>query len=70
MLRRYSIALWVVLALMAVSALPASANILHSATATANCQGYTLTAVAGNLAVGTTYTIDYTFTITCNGGTR
>jgi hypothetical protein len=69
MLRKHSIALWILLALMAVSALPASANVLHSATATANCQGYTLTAVAGNLAIGTTYTIDYTFTITCNGGT-
>ena len=69
MLRKHSIALWIVLALMAVSALPANANILHSATATANCQGYTLTAVAGNLEIGTTYTIDYTLTITCNGGT-
>ena len=69
MLRKYSITLWLVLAFMALSALPASANVLHSATATANCQGYTLTAVAEDLAIGTTYTIAFNFTITCNGGT-
>jgi hypothetical protein len=69
MLRKYSIVLWLVLAFMAVSALPASANVLHSATAAANCQGYTLTAVAEDLAVGKTYTIAFNFTITCNGGT-
>ena len=69
MLRHHSIALWILLALIAVSALPASANILHTATATANCQGYTLTAVAEDLGIGRTYTIDYNFTITCNGGT-
>jgi hypothetical protein len=68
MLRKHSIALLFGLALMAVSALPASANVLHSATATANCQGYTLTAVAADLAIGKTYTIDYTFTVTCDGG--
>jgi hypothetical protein len=69
MLRKHSIALWIALAVMTVSALPASANILHSATATANCQGYTLTAVAEDLAIGKTYTIGFNFTITCNGGT-
>jgi hypothetical protein len=52
--------------LMAVLAPPASANILTSATATANCQGYNLSVSAKDLTVGKTYTIDYTFTLTCD----
>jgi len=60
--------LWTVLGLVAVSATPASAHVLKSATASANCQGYTLTAVAQSLTVGRTYTIDYNFAVTCNGG--
>ena len=51
--------------MMAISALPAKANILTSATATANCQGYSLSVNASDLTVGTTYTIDYSFTIAC-----
>ena len=64
-----SISLWVVLGLVAISAVPASANQLQSARATANCQGYKLSVVAVALTVGRTYTVDYNFTITCNGGT-
>ena len=60
--------LWVVLGFTVLSALPASANVLYSATATANCQGYALTAVAQDLIVGQTYTLNYNFTLTCNGG--
>jgi len=68
MFKKRSSILWIILGLMAILAAPANANVLKSATATANCQGYTLTAVAQNLAVGRTYTIDYNFAITCNGG--
>ncbi len=51
--------------MMAISAVPARANILTSATATANCQGYGLSVNATELTVGVTYTIDYSFTVTC-----
>jgi len=51
--------------------LPAMANhnVLASASATADCNGYTLTVEAIHLIVGTQYTIDYTFTLTCDGST-
>jgi hypothetical protein len=68
MFQKHSAILWMVLALIAISAVPASAHQLQSATATANCQGYNLTATAVALGIGKTYTIDYNFTITCNGG--
>ncbi len=68
MSKKHSVALFVVLALMMLSALPASANVLKSATATANCQGYTLTATAADLVKGKTYVIDYNFALSCNGG--
>jgi hypothetical protein len=60
--------LWMVLGLMAISAVPASAHQLKTASATANCQGYTLTVVAVGLTVGRTYTVDYNFTVTCGNG--
>ncbi|MFZ0799032.1 MAG: hypothetical protein WCA13_12475 [Terriglobales bacterium] len=66
--RAASMLLWMVLALVAISAVPASAHVLKSATATANCQGFTLTLAAADLTPGATYVIDYTFTITCNNG--
>jgi len=53
--------------LQSESAIPALANILSSATATADCSGFTLTFNAVDLSPGTQYTIDYTFTLTCNG---
>ena len=56
-----------VLGLLLVFAIPALANILSSATATADCSGFTLTFNAVDLSPGTQYTIDYTFTLTCNG---
>jgi hypothetical protein len=68
MFKKHSALLWIVLGILAISARPALANKLDSATATANCQGYTLTAVAGDLQPGKVYTIDYNFTITCSGG--
>src|SRR5690349_9034696 len=68
MFKRSSALLWVVLGVMAISAVPASANVLKSATATADCQGYSLTAVTKFLSIGKTYTINYNFAITCNGG--
>jgi len=65
MLKKRSVALLAALGMMVISALPASANILTSATATANCQGYAMTVNATDLTVGTTYTIDYSSTVTC-----
>lgn len=66
--RAVSTILWIVLAFVAVSAAPAHAHVLKSATATANCQGFILTMVAIDLTPGRTYVIDYTFTINCNNG--
>ena len=43
------------------------ANILTSAHATADCNGYTLTVDAGDLSPGRVYTIDYSFILTCGG---
>jgi len=48
MFRKHSVALWIVLGFMAISALPAKANILTRATANANCQGYALSVNAAN----------------------
>jgi len=61
----------IVFAVFALSALPAVANpnVLASATATADCSGYTLTVNAIRLTVGIHYKIDYTFTLTCDGTT-
>ena len=64
-----SVSLWIILGLVAISAVPASAHQLQSASATANCEGFNLSVVAVALTVGRTYTVDYNFTITCNGGT-
>ncbi len=50
-------------------AIPALANILASATATADCVGFTLTVNAADLSPGTQYEIDFTFALTCNGST-
>jgi hypothetical protein len=50
-------------------AIPALANFLTSATATADCTGFTLTVNAIDLTAHTTYTIDFTFALTCNGST-
>ena len=68
MFSKRSLVLCIVLGLMAILATPASANVLQSAVATANCQGYTLTAVAHDLGIGATYTINYNFVVTCSGG--
>lgn len=50
-----------------LSAMPAMANILTAASATADCTGFNLTVKASDLHVGATYTIDYTFTLSCGG---
>jgi hypothetical protein len=65
MLWKYKSSLLAALGLMAISSLPARANILTGATAAANCQGYTMSVNAADLTVGTTYTINYSFTVTC-----
>ena len=59
----------IVSAVFAFSVMPAMANILTSASAKADCSGYTLTVNARDLTVGTHYTIDYSFTLNCNGTT-
>jgi hypothetical protein len=64
MLRKLSVLIGLA-GLLAFAASPASANILVSTNATANCQGYSLSVIAYDLTVGNTYTIDYTFTVTC-----
>lgn len=54
-------------AMIAMFATPAMANVLTGATATANCTGYSLTVDASDLSTGRIYTIKYTFTVTSNG---
>jgi len=53
--------------LFAVLAFSVVANVLSSAHATADCNGYTLTVEAGDLTFGKTYMIDYSFILTCGG---
>lgn len=68
MLRKCAALMWLVLGFVALSAVPALANPIMSATATANCQGYNLTVKTESLVIGQSYTIDYNFALTCNGG--
>jgi hypothetical protein len=65
MLRKRLTFLGLVVGLLTMFASLAMAHILTSATATANCTGYSLTVNATDLTKHTTYTIDYTFTVTC-----
>src|SRR5579862_5730625 len=58
----------VALALIAMSP-AAKANILSSASAIADCSGYTLTVNATELSPGISYTIVYSFTLICGGST-
>jgi len=60
--------LFALVALLAVA--PAFANILTSATATANCQGYSLSVHAIDLTIGDTFTIDYSFQVTCGSSSQ
>jgi len=57
-----------VLATMMMFATAARANDITSATATANCSGYSLSVHLANLTVGASYEIDYTFTLTPTSG--
>lgn len=68
MFQKHPTALLIACGMMAISAIPARANILTGATATANCQGYSLSVNATDLTVNQTYTIDYSFTVTCGSG--
>jgi hypothetical protein len=66
MLHKRLVLLSITLVLLAFSALPASANILTSATATADCSGYTLTVSAVDLQpANAPYTVDFTFNLSC-----
>lgn len=67
MFKKPSVVVGLVLALLVIFAIPALANILTSATATADCNGFNLTLSASDLSSGTMYTIDYTLTLTCGG---
>ena len=60
----------ITLVVLALSAMPAMAHILTGASATADCSGFTLTVNASNLTSGTTYTVDYTFTLTCGASIK
>jgi len=55
--------------LFGVLALSALANVLTTASVTADCSGYTLTVNASDLVSGTMYTIDYSFILICGGST-
>jgi hypothetical protein len=66
--RKLGAILALAMGILTVGATPAKANILTSATATANCQGYSLTVNATDLTVDKIYTIDYSLTVTCPGG--
>jgi hypothetical protein len=68
MLRKCLAATGLVFGLLTMFATPAMAHILTGASATANCTGYSLTVNATDLTVGTTYTIDYSLTVTCGSG--
>jgi hypothetical protein len=57
----------VVLSLL-VFAHPARANVLTGATATVTCNGFSLTVDASALTTGTSYTINFTFTLTPTSG--
>ena len=67
MIQKNLYALSIALGLVAISALPARANFLTGggSTATADCRGYALTVKAEDLTIGTAYTINYSFTLTC-----
>ena len=71
MIKKHLAVFGLMFALLAMFANPARANELTSATATADCTGYTLSVNAIDLAVGTLYTVSYTFTLTptAPGGT-
>ena len=58
--------LGIAIALIALMVAPARANDLSGASATADCRGFTLTVNAIHLSPGTTYTINYSFNLTCN----
>lgn len=65
--RKYATVAGVVVGLVAILVLPAMANILTGAGATADCTGYNLTVNATDLTPNTTYEIDFSFTLTCGG---
>lgn len=59
-MRKFLIALAVLLGLYTLGAVPALANHLDSANATVGCNSYTIDVAASDLVVGTTYTITWT----------
>jgi hypothetical protein len=65
--RKYATIVGVVLGVAAILVLPAMANVLSGAGATADCNGYTLTVSAIHLDSNIAYEIDYSFMLTCNG---
>jgi len=67
MLRKKSAILSAVLAVLVLSALPAMANVLSAANASADCSGYNLTVTASHLTIGVQYTINFSFTLNCGG---
>ena len=70
MIKKHLSLFGLVLSLAVIFAIPALANTLSSGSATADCMGFMLTFMAADLSPGTTYTITYTFTLTCNGSAQ
>jgi hypothetical protein len=68
MIKKHLAVFGLMFGLLVMFANPARANELTSATATADCTGYTLSVNATDLSVGTTYTVSYTFTLTPASG--
>lgn len=68
MVRKHFAVLGLVLSLLFIAAGSARANLLSSATATADCSGFILTVTAVDLNIGNMYTIDFTFTLTPTSG--
>jgi hypothetical protein len=66
--KRHFAVFGLVLGMVVMFALPALANLLTSASATVDCNGFALTVNAVDLTPGVSYTIDYTFTLTPSSG--
>src|SRR5690242_17869876 len=65
--RFFAVGLGVLSFALVICATAAFANALTGASASADCNGYSLTVNANQLGPGTTYTISYTFTLDCGG---
>ncbi len=65
--RKHLTSVGMIIALLAILATIASANILTGGSATADCTRFALTVNAIDLSPGTAYVINFAFTLTCGG---